>query len=130
VTPQLETTVYALTKAVLAHRAADAMRAVDELLAMRVEMPYLMATISGCLIDLQRAAAARRSGKTVQDMMSDFSYRFSFTVENAFRDSMHEAPEQIARCLRLLCRAEMKMHSAAVNERVLLEQTIAEMLQS
>lgn len=128
VVPQLETTVYALTKAVIRRRSADAMRAVDELLAMRVEMPYLMATLAGCFVDLQRAAAARRSGKTVQDMTADFSYRFGFAVENAFRDSMGETTEHIAVCLRMLCEAEKRLHSEAVNERVLFEQTIVNML--
>lgn len=128
VTPRLETTVYALTKAVIRRRSADAMRAVDELLAMRVEMPYLMATVSGCFIDLQRAVTARQNRRTVQDVMNDFSYRFEFAVENAFRDSMNESPEHIARCLKLLRDAETTLHTQAVNERVLFERTIVEML--
>ncbi len=130
VTPQLETTVYALTRAIIKRRPRDAMRAVDELLALRVEMPYLMATVAGCLIDLQRAAAARRERRSIQDMTSDFSYRFGFTVENAFRDSMGEADEHITHCLCLLRDAEKVLHSGAVNERVLFEKTIVAMLQA
>ena len=128
VAPQLETTVYALTGAVLRYRAGEAMHAVDDLLAMQVEMPYLMATLAGTMIDLQRAAAARRAGKTVQDVAEDFSYRFDFIVDRAFRDSMGETPEHITHCLELLCRAEKQLHSGAVDERVLFEKTIVEML--
>ena len=128
VTPQLETTVYALTAAVLKRRASDAMKAVEELLALRIEMPYLMAVVSGCLIDVQRASAARKNGRTVQDVMSDFGYKFSFAVERSFRDSMGETPEHIAECLNLLCEAEKKMHSGTVDERVLFEKTVIEML--
>ncbi len=128
VSPQLETTVYALTKAVIRRRSADAMRAVDELLSMRVEMPYLMATVAGCFIDLQRAITARQSRHTVQDVMSDFSYRYEFAVENAFRDSSSESTQHISKCLKLLCDAEQKLHTQAVNERVLFERTIVEML--
>lgn len=128
VTPQLETTVYMLTNAVLRHRAADAMRAVDELLSMRVEMPYLMATVSGSLIDVQRACAARASGRNSEDVAHDFGYAFSFIVENAFRSSMGETNEHIAECLRLLCEAEKRLHSGAADERVLFEKTIVEML--
>lgn len=128
VTPQLETTVYMLTNAVLRHRAADAMRAVDELLSMRVEMPYLMATVSGSLIDVQRACAARAAGRTAADVADDFSYSFSFVVENAFRSSMGESSEHITECLRLLCEAEKRLHSGAADERVLFEKTIVEML--
>ncbi len=51
-------------------------------------------------------------------------------MENAFRDSMGESQEHIAQCLRLLCDAEKKLHSEAVNERVLFEQTIVAMLQA
>ncbi len=128
VTPQLETTVYALTAAVLKRRASDAMKAVEELLALKVEMPYLMAVVSGCMIDIQRASAARKNGRTVQDVMSDFGYKFSFAVERSFRDSMGETPEHIAECLNLLCEAEKKMHSGTVDERVLFEKTVIEML--
>lgn len=128
VSPQLETTVYALTKAVIRRHPAAAMQAVDELLALRLEMPYLMAVVSGCFIDLQRAVIARQNRRTVQDVMTDFSYRFEFAVENAFRDSTGESAAHIAKCLKLLCDAERRLHSQAVNERVLFEQTIAEML--
>ncbi len=128
VVPQLETTVYALTRAVIRRKSADAMRAVDELLSLRVEMPYLLATLSGCFVDLQRAAAAKISGKTVQDMTADFSYRFGFHVENAFQDSTGKSVEYITACLQLLCDAEKRLHSEVVNERVLFEQTIVRML--
>lgn len=128
VSPHLETTVYALTRAVTNHNARAAMEAVDELFAMRVETHYLMATLSGCLVDLQRAVVAKQNRRTVQDVMQDFSYRFGFAVENAFRDSRGESAKHIARCLKLLCDAERTLHSQAVDERVLFEQTIVEML--
>ena len=128
VTPQLETTVYALTNAVLRHKANDAMKAVDELLSMRVEMPYLMATIAGSMIDIQRAVTAKQSGKTVDDVMNDFSYKMRFAVENAFRNSMGETVEHLTKCLCLLRDAEQRMYSGAVDERVVFEKTIVEML--
>ncbi len=128
VTPQLETTVYVLTAAILKRRTRDALKAVEELLALRVEMPYLMAVVSGSFIDVQRASAARRNGRTVQDVMNDFGYKFSFAVERSFRDSMGETPEHITECLNLLCEAERKMHSGTVDERVLFEKTVIEML--
>jgi len=128
VTPQLETTVYALTNAVLRHKANDAMKAVEELLAMRVEMPYLMATVSGSMLDVQRAVCAKQSGKTVDDVMSDFSYKMRFAVENAFRNSMGENMEHLTRCLCLLRDAEQQMYSGTGDERVIFEKTIVEML--
>lgn len=128
VTPQLDTTVYALTNAILQRKSSDAMRAVEALLSLRVEMPYLMATVSGAMIDVQRACAARRSGKNSEDVARDFSYNFSFVVENAFRSSMGETQEHIDRCLALLCRAEQQMHSGAADERVLFEKAIVAML--
>ena len=128
VTPQLETTVYALTNAVLRHKANDAMKAVDDLLSLRVEMPYLMATIAGSLTEVQRALVARQAGKTVDDVMNDFSYRMRFAVENAFRNSMGENMEHLTKCLCLLRDAEQQMYSGAVDERVIFEKTIVEML--
>lgn len=129
VVPQLETTVYMLVNAVLKYKTADAMHAVNYLLASQVEMPYLMAIISNSFIDIQRACSARRHDKTVQDVMHDFGYKFSFAVERSFRDSMGETSEHITRCLNLLCSAEQQMYSGAVDERVLFEKTIIEMLQ-
>lgn len=128
VAPQLETTVYMLTDAVLKHRSRDAMHRVAELLAMRVEMPYLMATVAGSLIDVQRACAARQAGKRVDDVMHDFGYRFSFMVEKAFRSSTGESTAHISKCLNLLAAAETRLHSGVVDERVLFEETIIEML--
>lgn len=129
VTPQLETTVYALTNAVIRRRSADAMRAVDALLSMQTEMPYLMASVSGSLIDMQRACAAIQAGKAVDDVMNDFSYRFRFMVENAFRDCSKHSMSRITRCLTLMRRAEQQMYSGTADGRVLFEKTIVDMLQ-
>ena len=130
VAPQLETAAYMLTDAILKHRSRDAMRCVDDLLAMRVEMPYLIATVAGALVDVQRACAARQAGKRVEDVMQDFGYRFQFMVEKAFRSSMGENQQHLTRCLTLLAKAETKLHSAVVDERVLFEETIIEMLRN
>ena len=128
VAPSLETTVYMLTNAILKHRTADAMHAVDDLLALRLEMPYLMAVLANSMIDMQRACAARYAGRSVQDVMEDFDYPFRFVVERAFQDSMKQSPEHIAACLRLLCDTEQKMHSGSADQRVLFEQMMIEML--
>jgi hypothetical protein len=87
-----------------------------------------MATVAGSMIDVQRACAARQAGKRVEDVMQDFGYRFQFMVENAFRTSTGENSRHIAKCLSLLAQAETRLHSAAVDERVLFEETIIEML--
>ncbi|MDE5755324.1 MAG: DNA polymerase III subunit delta [Oscillospiraceae bacterium] len=128
VAPSLETTVYMLTNAILKHRTADAMHAVDDLLALRLEMPYLMAVLANSMIDMQRACAARYANRSVQNVMEDFGYPFRFVVERAFQDSMKQSPEHVATCLRLLCDTEQKMHSGSADERVLFEQMIVEML--
>lgn len=128
VVPSLETTVYMLTNAILRHKTGDAMHIVDELLARRLDMSYLMAVISGSMIDMQRACAARYENKNVQDMMHDFGYTFRFMAERAFQDSMKQSPEQIAGCLRILCECEQHMHAGTADERVLFERAIIEML--
>ena len=128
VVPQLEATVYMLTNAVLKYKTADAMHAMKDLLALQMEMPYLMAIISNHFIDIQRACLARQNQKTVQDVMHDFNYKFSFAVENYFRDSMNQSLEHIAMCLNLLCNAQAKMYSGVVDNRVLFEKTVIEML--
>lgn len=128
VVPQLDTTVYRLTDAILKRNVSDAMQQVQELLAMRTDMAYLLAAVAGSLIDVQRALAAQHAGKTVQDVTEDFSYRFGFVMKNAFRAAYRESEAQITRCLWLLREAEYRLHSGAADERVLFEKTIVEML--
>ncbi len=129
VVPQLKTTVYALTRAILRCRPRDAFEAVENLLSMQMDMGYLFAVVSGSFLDIQRATAARENGKTVRDVMEDFFYRYSFMVENAFQDAMGKNSRQISACLQIITEAQTRLHTTEVDQRVLFESCIVQMLQ-
>lgn len=129
VSPSVETTVYALAKAVISLRSAAAMEELDKLYAMRTDRTFIVHAISSAFTDLYRACVAWRSNKTVPDMQKDFGYRFDFVVKNAFRDCRRIAPERIRACISVLRDLAQKLNSSAAEERVLLETAIVKMLE-
>lgn len=129
VAPSVETTVFALAKAVISLRSAAAMEELDRLYAMRTSRTFIVHAVASAFTDLYRACIAWRSNKTVPDMQKDFGYRFDFVVKNAFRDCRRITPERIRACISVLRDLEQKLNSSAADERVLLETAIVKMLE-
>lgn len=129
VAPSVETTVFALAKAVISLRSSAAMEELDRLYAMRTERTFIVHAVASAFTDLYRACIAWRSSKTVPDMQKDFGYRFDFVVKNAFRDCRRITPERIRACITVLRDLELKLNSSAAEERVLLETAIVKMLE-
>ncbi len=129
VAPSIETTTFALAKAVVSLRPAAAMAELDRLFAMRTNRTFIVHAVASAFLDLYRAAVAWRSNHTVDDMKSDFSYRHDFVVKNAFRDCRKIAPERLRACMSVLRGLELKLNTSAADERVLLETAIVKMLE-
>lgn len=129
VAPSVETTVFNLTKAVVALRPQAALAELDRLYAMRTSRTFIVHAIASGFLDLYRASLAWRSGKTEQEMQKDFGYRFDFVVRNAFRDCRKIQPERLRDCMTVLRDLELKLNSSAADERILLEAAIVEMLE-
>lgn len=129
VSPSVETTVYALAKAVISMRSAAAMEELDKLYAMRTERTFIVHALFSAFTDLYRACVAWRGNKTVPDMQKDFGYRYDFVVKNAFRDCRRITPERIRACISVLRDLAQKLNSSAADERVLLETAIVKMLE-
>ncbi len=126
--PQLETTTFNLAKAVVSQRPRTAMEELDKLYAMRTNRTFIVHAIASSFMDLYRAAAAIRAGKTAGDMKQDFGYRFDFMVQNAFRDCRRIPPERLRACICVLRDLELKLNSTQADERTLLEAAIVQML--
>ncbi|WP_298482719.1 DNA polymerase III subunit delta [uncultured Ruminococcus sp.] len=126
--PQLETTVFNLARAVVSQRPKAAMEELDKLYAMRTNRTFIVHAIASSFLDLYRASAAMRAGKQPGDMKQDFGYRFDFMVQNAFRDCRRLPPERLRACIRVLRDLEVELNSTSAEERTLLEATIVKML--
>ena len=129
VSPAIETTVYALAKAVIALRPAQAMAELDRLYSMRTSRTFIVHAVASGFIDLYRAAVAWRNGHSPEEMQKDFGYRFDFVVKNAFHDCRKIAPERLRACISVLRDLEQKLNSSSADERVLLESAIVKMLE-
>lgn len=128
---QSNITVYNLSAAISALNKKAAFDALDDLLERFTksdERRYLLTVISGAFIDMYRAACARQSGRNQGSVMQDFGYKWDFMVKNAFRDSYKMPIGRIRRCLCILRDTAQKMNSTSIDEKILLEEAVAEML--
>ena len=129
VAPSIETTTFALAKAVISLHPAAAMAELDRLFAMRTNRTFIVHAVASAFLDLYRASVAWRSNHTPEDMKADFSYRMDFVVKNAFRDCRRIAPERLRACVSVLRDLELKLNTSAADERILLEAAIVKMLE-
>ena len=128
---QSSITVYNLSSAISSLNKKSAFDALDDLLERfpkSDDRRYLLTVISGVFIDMYRASCARQTGRDQGQVMHDFGYKWDFIVKNAFRDSYKMSPGRIRRCLCILRDTAQKMNSTAVDEKILLEEAVAEML--
>ena len=104
VTPKLESDGFALAINILRGNAQFVFHRIDELAAQRYEAIEILGTISYSIMDIYRAKLARSSGKTVADIMKDFSYPpfKKFAVENAFSDCGRIGLQRIRRVIGVL----------------------------
>ena len=84
---QSDMTVYKLASAVASMNRRAAYEAIDELNIDNKNRGEVLGAVTGTFIDMYRAACARQSGRGVNEMTADFSYKWDFMVKNAFRDS-------------------------------------------
>lgn len=121
-------TVYKLSDAVAAFNKKAAFAAIDELIEQRVGRGAILGTISSSFIDMYRAACARQSGKNIDNVMRDFSYKWEFIVEKAYKYSSRMSVKRLRECLDILCDTAVQLNSTACDEKTALEQAVAKML--
>ena len=121
----LEARIFSLSDQVLAGRGDEAFMTLDQLFNQKEE-PVMMLN---AFIDAYRVRAADESGVSLQALAEDFEYgRRTFALERARKSTRNVSTEALRKCLDLLCEADEKMKSVSVNERLLLEQLIAQLL--
>ena len=125
---QSDVTFFKLADAVSTFNKRAAFEALDELMQDRDNRGAVLANITASFIDMYRAACARKCGKQVADVKSDFAYVWEFKVKNAFRDSSKMSIRRLRECIRVLRDTNITLNSGGCDEKIVLEQTVTKML--
>ncbi len=129
----LEARVFDLSKAIFAGRSADAFRLLHQLFILREEPLAVLGALSTAYADVYRARVAVAGGEKAADLAGDFkSYKGrEFRLRNAARDATKLSSETLRECLDILAATDtaLKSGSSNGNERALLEQTVARLIQ-
>lgn len=127
VTTVLQARVFDLSKAILRGNFTQAMELVDQLSDLREPSSKVLAVLAGSFVDLYRGYSARQAGITSAQAAIDLGYAKNreFVMKNAMRNSGAFSAGQIGKMLSLLADADSQTKSTGVDDRVVLEQTIA-----
>ncbi|MGN0581019.1 MAG: DNA polymerase III subunit delta [Ruminococcus sp.] len=125
---QNDVSVFNLADAVAAFNKKAAFDALDELFAQRANPNSILGSISGVFIDMYRAVCAKRSGKSLNDVISDFEYKWDFKVKNAFRNTSRMSVRRIRACITVLRDTAFKLNSSAADPKILIEEAVTQML--
>lgn len=115
---------FALSKLMLRGDLAAVLSQVDALMRLRQPVIMILANLSGAFCDLARACAARSGGHSAAELSADFSYRFVWRAQNAYRDSAKLNAEAVYAVCTLLCEADAALKSSSADERIVLEAVI------
>ena len=125
--PRSDVTSYKLAKAVAAADRKTAFEAIDELNITNDNRGLIFAAVSGTFLDLYRAVTAKVSGRSMDDVISDFSYKQQFVVKNAFRDSSRMSLSRLRKSVQILRDTAVQFNSSPGDPRVILEQAVTKM---
>lgn len=127
--PTLDTSVFDLSKALLRSEYGKAMRLLDELFARREDPVAIFSILCMAYVDLYRAKVASLSENPVSVITDHFNYRGkAFRMQNAARDSAGIPVERLRQSLELLGKADRMLKSSRTDNRIVLEQTITELI--
>jgi DNA polymerase-3 subunit delta len=124
-TPRLtETKTYDLANTLTEKRAKKAFRILDELFAQNVEAVVILSSLSGNFINFYRANLGKKYKINPNQTAADFNY----PKNRAFLMSKTANEIYIKKCISLLFKADIKLKSTTLNNRVVIEKTMTEIL--
>lgn len=125
----LEASVYDLSRALLGNGRTRAFQILNDLFTNREDPMRILSVLTSTFIDLYRAKAAHNAGKTAEDVLSLYNYGARrFAVGNAFRDVPKYSMRQIRESLSVLMRTETEIKTGRGDERILIEEALAQIL--
>ena len=129
VAQSLEAKIFSLSDQVLAGRGDDAFCTLDVLFYQKEEPVMMLYVLSNAFTDAYRVRVADESGVPLKTLAEDFACKNrTFALERARRSTRSVSTEALRRCLAVLSEADNRMKSVRVNERLFLEQLIAQLL--
>lgn len=125
----LQARVYDLSKFILKGNSDGAYDVINTLYAMKEETLAILGVLSSCYVDLYRVKCARQAGVSDNEIASDFNYKGrEFLIRNAARDGSNMSVEALREALDTLSLADEKIKSTPIDDRVILEETVAKLL--
>lgn len=125
----VEAKSFDMVKAVAAGNGSAALRLLDDLFRQKVAPQMLLGSLAANYIDLARAAMAVSSGKSAEAPAALFDYKGkTFRLQNAGRMLKSFPLRRAARCLEALDRADRRLKSTGLPDRLVMEQCVAELL--
>lgn len=129
VAQNLEARIFSLSDAVLNGRGDAAFSLLDRLFAQKEEPAMMLYVLSAAFTDAYRIRVADESGVRQETVAADFEYnKRAFALGKARDATRRVSTEALRNCLNALTEADFKMKNVSVNERLLIEQLIAQLL--
>lgn len=124
----LDSSVFALSKALLNGQAEKALLLLDELLEQKEDPIAIMAVLSNAYADLYRVSAAQSAGRPAAEIAKYYQYGGrEFRLRNAAGDLRRLSPRTVEQSVECLATADRKLKSSRVEARVVLEQTLVQL---
>jgi len=119
--------VYDMVRSISRNNFKEAYSELDELFALGLEAEFILGSIAGAYADLYIAKLAKKSGKTVKDVVLDLGYKQNsdFRVKNAMRDEARYSDRFLTECIKLIDNADKKLKSFSTDPKLVLEELIA-----
>lgn len=129
VSKQLDAGIYTLAAAITAGNRTETFRILDELIKERIEPVVIMSALSGTFVDFYRAKIGKKAGKTQYQIAADFSYpaNRSWVINKALGTVSRLDVRYLRNCVTVLSKADLMLKSTAVDNRIIMEQTIAQL---
>ncbi|MDD2417700.1 MAG: DNA polymerase III subunit delta [Oscillospiraceae bacterium] len=128
-TENLEASIFNLSKEILQGSYARAYNILNGLLSKREDPVSILGVLSNAYSDLYCAKVALAAGVRAESLVDDLGYRGKeFLLRNAARDCARIPLPILRESLEALAQADRQLKSTRVDDRVILEQTVARLI--
>ena len=125
----LQARVYDLSKFILKGNGDGAYGVLTALFAQKEEVIKIFSVLASCYVDMYRVKCARQAGIPDSEIASVFGYKGrEFLIRNAARDGSYMSIEALRLALDLLSEADEKLKSTGIDDKLVLEETVAKLL--
>ena len=129
--PNMESTVFMLSKALIAGNYSKAYQILDQLFYQNENPVAVISVLASAYIDLYRVRCALQAGEPAQGLSSIFDYKGKeFRLRNAERDVRNLSTKVLRESLFVLHKTDVGLKSLRTDNRVQMEELIAKMLLS